>query len=186
MLPQEAPMEWNVVITTHDEGFERAERELEDLGDVRRTEFFNVLVMRVEDPEAFLRDVSERATLIPDLTDRGLSRVAPAQHTVSFRSAEEFEERAVPAVRELADSVAGSSFYVRVHRRGFGESLSSHDEERLLAGAIFDALEEDGETARVDFDDPDAVVVVEIVGPRAGISVWSRDQLRRYPFLDPG
>lgn len=179
-------MEWNVVVTTRDEGFERAERELRDLGAVERTGFFNVLVMRVDDPEAFVREISERATLIPDLMDRGISRVAPARRTVSFQDAEEFEERAGAAVRELAGSVAGRSFYVRVHRRGFRDSLSSHEEERVLAEEIFDALEERGESAEVDFDDPDAVVTVEIVGPRAGISVWSRDELERYPFLDPG
>lgn len=179
-------MDWNVVVTTHDDGFERAERELRDLGEVRRTEFFNVLVMRVEDTDAFLREVSERGTLIPDLMERGLSRVAPADRTVSFQSAGEFEERAAETVRSLAGALAGCSFYVRVHRRGFGGSLSSHEQERSLAEAIFGVLEERGATAEVDFDDPDAVVAVEIVGPRAGLSVWTREELRRYPFLDPG
>lgn len=178
-------MDWNVVVTTYDDEFERAEEELGDLGAISRTDFFNVLVLDVEDPDAFLDQLADRARLIPDLMQETLSRVAPAHHTFVFQSADEFEERALELASELAPGLAGKSFYVRVHRRGFRESLSSHEEERLLAGAIFRALEEEGETAEVDFDDPDAVVAVETVGSRAGVSVWSRAQLETYPFLDP-
>lgn len=178
-------MNWNVVITTRDEGYERAEEELEDLGAVARTNYFNVLVMEVEDPDAFLQELADRSRLIPDLMDRVLSRVAPADHAFEFQSAEEFEERARKRARQIAPELADRSFYVRVHRRGFRESLSSHEEERVIAEAVFEALEEEGRTAEVDFDDPDAVVAVETVGTRAGISVWSRDELERYPFLDP-
>lgn len=178
-------MDWNVVVTTRDEGFEAAEEELEDLGAVSRTDYFNVLVMRVEDPDAFLEELADRARMIPDLMDRVLSRVAPARESFGFQSAEEFEERATRIARELAPRLAGKTFYVRVHRRGFRNSLSSHEEERLIAGAVFDALEEEGLDAEVDFDDPDAVVVVETVGPRAGVSVWSREDLESFPFLDP-
>lgn len=178
-------MKWNVVVTTRDEGFERAEEELRDLGEVSRTNYFNVLVMDVDDPGTFLRRLADRARLIPDLMDRVLSRVAPADHAFDFQSAEEFEERVRELAREVAPELADRSFYVRVHRRGFRESLSSHEEERLIAGAVFDALEEEGEAADVDFDDPDAVVAVETVGTRAGLSVWSRAELERYPFLAP-
>ena len=179
-------MKWNVVVTTRDEGFDQAEEELADLGEIARTNYFNVLVMAVDDPDAFLEALADRARMIPDLTDRVLSRVAPARHTFEFQDAEEFRTRVVAWAREIAPELAGRSFYVRMHRRGFREDLSSHEEEQRIAGAVFDALEEEGRTTEVDFDDPDAVVAVETVGTRAGLSVWSRDELERWPILDPG
>lgn len=179
-------IDWNVVVTTRDDGFECSEEELEDFGFVSRTDYYNVLVMRVEDIAAFLEEFSDRTLLIPDLMDRCVSRVAPAEHAFGFASAEEFQDRAEDAARAIAPDLAASDFYVRVHRRGFRESLSSSEAERSIAGAIFDRLEEEDRTAEVDFDDPDAVVAVEIVGPRAGLSVWKRSDLDAYPFLAPG
>lgn len=40
------------------------------------------------------------------------------------------------------------------------------------------------EQARVDFDDPDFIVVLETVGQRGGMSLWSREQRQRYPFVN--
>ncbi len=36
---------------------------------------------------------------------------------------------------------------------------------------------------RLAFEDPDALVAIETVGQRAGVSVWTREELRRYPFI---
>jgi len=38
----------------------------------------------------------------------------------------------------------------------------------------------------VAFDDADAVLAVDTVGDRAGMALWTRDDLRRYPFLGLG
>jgi hypothetical protein len=46
-----------------------------------------------------------------------------------------------------------------------------------------EALRATGSPGRIVFDDPDAVVVVEAVGDRAGLSAWGREDLQRYPFL---
>ena len=32
-------------------------------------------------------------------------------------------------------------------------------------------------------EDPDVILDVEIVAQQAGLSLWSRDQRKRYPFL---
>ena len=179
-------MDWNVVLTVHDGAFERAEDELRDLGEVARTEYYNVLVMRVEEIAAFLQDLSGRARMIPDLMESCLARVSPARSTVDFQTAEEFEEKGRAVVRELAPELEGRSFHVRMHRRGFGESLHSGEMERRFAAEVYDVLEEAGkEEPKVDFDDPERVLAVETVSNRAGISLWSREDLERYPFLDP-
>ncbi len=39
------------------------------------------------------------------------------------------------------------------------------------------------ETHHVDFEDPDIVIDIETVGDRAGLSIWTRDQLSNFPFI---
>jgi hypothetical protein len=49
--------------------------------------------------------------------------------------------------------------------------------------AVLEALEAAGTPARVAFDDPDAIVAVETVDRRASVSLWTREEMCRYPFL---
>jgi tRNA(Ser,Leu) C12 N-acetylase TAN1 len=35
----------------------------------------------------------------------------------------------------------------------------------------------------VSFDNPDAIIAVETIGNQAGMSLWFREDLQRYPFL---
>ncbi len=74
---------------------------------------------------------------------------------------------------------------MRLHRRR-GDSpvrLSSQAEERHLADSIIERLRKIGQRGRLDFEDPDYVIDVETVGERAGMSLWSRDDLKRFAFL---
>ncbi len=61
-----------------------------------------------------------------------------------------------------------------------------HEEERRLGDAILAALAGSHAAAQVSFEDPDAVVVFQTVGQRAGLAVWMRQDLERYPFLHLG
>jgi tRNA(Ser,Leu) C12 N-acetylase TAN1 len=61
--------------------------------------------------------------------------------------------------------------------------LSGQAEERYLDVGILERLRELGRPGRVDFQDPDYVIDVETVGERAGMSLWSRHDLKRFPFL---
>lgn len=178
-------MEWNVVVTVN-EDFDRAEEELGALGSVSRTEYYNVLVMKVDDADAFLEDLESLGRMVPDFLERCLARVEPAQHTIRFQSGEEFEEKAADVIRELAPDLAGRSFHVRMSRRGFRDDLDSGEEERKLAGVVYETLEGKGlEEPSVTFDDPDVVLVIETVSNRAGISLWTRKDLESHPILDP-
>ena len=38
---------------------------------------------------------------------------------------------------------------------------------------------------QIGFEDPDAVIDIETVGNRAGISLWTREDLQRFEFLRP-
>jgi hypothetical protein len=88
--------DWNVVVSIYQEGFRRALRALEALGRVERSPYYNVLAMRVDDPAALLEAVERRTEESPALYD-AIARVAPAQRSFEFQSAEEFDRARMAA-----------------------------------------------------------------------------------------
>jgi hypothetical protein len=71
-------MDWNVVVTAYDwRGLRSARRLLSRYGEVARTEFHNVLVLKVADVAAFLEAIAAAAA--QDVSMRNdISRVMPA------------------------------------------------------------------------------------------------------------
>lgn len=174
--------DWNVVVTVHGDNFLRACRLLSQFGDVGRTGYYNVVVLRVPDIRGFLDRLARLAETVPDILEV-VARVLPAQVTFEFRDVEDFERQAREAALEWLPHLAGKAFYVRLHRRGLKGRLSTPVEERFLDEALLESLETRGEPGHVSFEDPDAVIDIETVGTRAGMSLWSREDLDRYPFL---
>ncbi len=107
----------------------------------------------------------------------------PAQEAFDFDSPEDFEAQARKIALHWAPRLAGARFHIRLHRRGFKGRLSSPQEERFLDDALLTALRESGTPGHISFEDPDAIVQIETIDGRAGMSLWRRDDLRRYPFL---
>jgi len=175
--------DWNVVVTVNDR-FARyhARRGLKQFGKVETTDFHNVLVMEVADVGALMASLAEMMGCDMSLLN-DISRLMPAQATFDFETKEEFEEKASVAILGWADRMAGKTFHIRLHRRGVGDLLSSLAEEKLLDTALLDRLVEMGHPGRIDFSDPDYVIDIETVGNRAGLSLWTREDLGRYPFL---
>src|SRR5262249_31945130 len=151
-------------------------------GEVHRTGYFHVLAMQVDDPEGFLAEIGKEALSTPGIFNI-LSHVIPVQKTFVFASAEEFEAKAGEIAILWAPMLAGKSFHARLHRRGFKGSLSTPKEERFLDEALLDALEAAGAPGHIAFTDPDAILQIETIDGRAGISLWGREDLQRYPFL---
>jgi tRNA(Ser,Leu) C12 N-acetylase TAN1 len=174
--------QWTVVASTHPEHFKRGRQLLEQFGRVECTDYYNVLVLTPDDPAGFPERFAAMMANVPQLLEV-LSRVVPAARCFDFRSPEEFEEKARAVVLEWLPGLSGKAFHVRMHRRGFRSSLSSQAEERFLDEALLSALEEAGAPGHIDFADSDAVIDVETVGSRAGLAFWTREDLRRYPFL---
>jgi tRNA(Ser,Leu) C12 N-acetylase TAN1 len=174
--------DWNVVVSVHRDHYRRACAVLGALGEVAQTDYYNVLVMRVDDREDFLKRLSAMVTAAPEFLEVA-ARIMPASETFTFRSAAEFEAKAKETVCAWLPCLIGQSFHVRMHRRGFKEQMSSHVEERFLDEALLHALEQAGTPGHIDFTDPDLIIDVETVGQRAGLSLWTRDDLLRYPFL---
>jgi tRNA(Ser,Leu) C12 N-acetylase TAN1 len=175
--------DWNVVVTVHGKaGFDWACELLAELGRVGRTDYYNVLVMKVPDQPAFMAKLAQWMAEGPTVSTY-ISRVMPAQCTFDFGTVEQFETKARDIARSWAARLAGKSFHVRLHRRGFKGRLSTPEEERFLDAAVLEALAQAGTPGSITFDDPDAVIMIETVGNRAGLSLWQRDERRRYPFL---
>ncbi len=174
--------DWNVVITCQTYGRRGAARELRQHGQVARTAYPNVLVMRVEDPVAFAEALAERFAETPGLANF-ISRVVPAQVTFDFVDAADLEAKVHAHAPHILPQLAGKSLHIRIHRRGLKERLSSHLEEQRIGQALLTALEAAGTPGRAEFDDPDVIVSIETIDHRASLSLWTRDQRQRMPFL---
>jgi tRNA(Ser,Leu) C12 N-acetylase TAN1 len=174
--------EWNVVITVPEATFREARKFLRRWGEVHRTGYFHVLTLHVDDPEGFLAEIGKAAEDTPGIFNI-LSHVVPAQRTFDFSNAAEFEAKARDVAILWAPMLKGKSFHVRLHRRGFKGTLSTPKEERFLDEALLDALEAEGAPGHIAFTDPDAILQIETIDGRAGLSLWQREDLQRYPFL---
>lgn len=173
---------WNTIITVQEGGYRHVLKMLQQFGPVSETDFFNILVMSVFDAHRFAESLRELMARDPEARSF-LARVMPLTETFVFHSPEEFEDKAREAVTPWIPALAHKGFHVRMHRRGFKGRLSSQDEERFLDRYLLDALDRAHTPGRLDFDDPDAIIAVETLGTRAGLALWTREDLRRYPFL---
>lgn len=175
-------VDWNVIVSVYDHGYKHARELLREFGSVSRTDFYNVLAVQVGDVPGMLEKLKERLET-DEKTRLCLARVVPVTVGFTFQSPEEFETRVKQAVLPWLPDLAGKGFHVRMHRRGFKGRLSSHEEERLLAEFLLEKLEETGTPGEVAFEDPDAVVVIETISQRAGLALYTREDLIKYPFL---
>jgi tRNA(Ser,Leu) C12 N-acetylase TAN1 len=70
-----------------------------------------------------------------------------------------------------------------LHRRGFKGRISSTEEERLLDDLLLRLIEEKGPPGHINFSEPDAMVVIETVGQRAGIALFTKEDLAKFSLL---
>lgn len=176
--------EWNVVVTVYQDGFRRAIRALGELGAVDRSPYHNVLVMRVDDPLALLGAIERETARTPPLYD-AISRVAPAMRCFEFHSAKELEDGAKSIVMEWLPRLGGRSFHVRLHRRGFKHDFRTPDIERFLDDALLDALKQVGTPGSISFSDPDMIIAIDTIDDRAGLALWSREELAQHKLVRP-
>jgi tRNA(Ser,Leu) C12 N-acetylase TAN1 len=179
---RDAAADWNVVVTLPEKGLREARGVLRRWGRLARTGYYNVGTLTVEDPRRFLAEFTAAVDEAPGLLNF-VSHVIPAQSSFDFRDAAEFEEKARAAALGWAQLLAGKSFHVRLHRRGFKGTLSTPKEERFLDEMLLAAAAGIGTPARISFDDPDDVIQIETIDGRAGVSLWTREDRRRLLFL---
>ena len=176
--------DWNTIVTIYQEGFRRALRALQDIGPAEGGPYHNVLVMKVDDPMAVLEAIERLTEERPALYD-AIARVAPAMRTFYFSSAEGFKDSAKSIVLEWLPGLAGKSFHARLHRRGPKPELHTPDVERFLDDVIIEAIAKAGLPGRISFTDPDAVIVIDTVDDRAGLAMWTREDIAQHRLLRP-
>jgi len=176
--------DWNVVVSVRSDCYQWARQRLREYARVDRTDYYNILALRVDDPDAFVEELCRATIADPRLRDC-LARAMPAPHTFLFQTPEEFEQRARQAVAQFLPSLGGKTFYVRLHRRGFRGTLKSQQLEQTLDHYLLESLAAAGTPGQVRFADAEAVVVIETVGQWAGVALVSRELWVRCPFVDP-
>lgn len=174
--------EWNLVISVHEHGFKKAFDVFGDFGEVKRTEFFNVLLARADNVQEMLDALRTRMLERPDSLSF-LARLIPVAHAFIFNSVEEFEDKAKTIVLQWLSRLADRRFFVRIHRRGFKGRFSSPEAERFLDTLLLEELEKSGASGKIDFEHPEAVIAVETIGHWAGLSFWTAEELEQYPFI---
>lgn len=177
--------DWNVVVSLRGTGsFKAARRYLKSVARVDTTDYYNVLALKADDLELFLEAVKRDVALNPELGP-ALARVVPVSRTFVFQNPAEFEAQARQTAATFAPQLAGTAFYVRMHRRGFRGTLVSPEQERALDRLLAGYLAAVGTPGTVRFDDPDAVLVIETLGQWAGFGLITRALRERYPFVNP-
>ena len=171
-----------VVTVSDEEGYRLAKRLLPRYGAIEETNYYNVLVMNVADIDAFTRAIAGLFEETPGYLN-AISRVVPTHAAFDYQSPEEFLEKSEEAIHSWSDRLVDKSFYIRLHRRGFKGRIVSPEAERALDEALLDRLKKRGHPGDIDFEDPDFVIDIETVGNRAGLSIWTREQLARFSFL---
>jgi tRNA(Ser,Leu) C12 N-acetylase TAN1 len=174
--------DWNVVVSIKEKRFSQTVNILKEFGTISRTEFLNVLVMKVEDTARMCDTLKKRLEKDPSSLSF-LSRLIPVTKSFAFQTPEEFETRVKETASEWVLQLEGKGFHVRMHRRGFKGRLSSLEEEKMLDEFLLALTEESGKPGHVTFEDPDVIITVETVAQRAGLSLWTREALKEYPFV---
>ena len=172
---------WNVLATSLEGRRDALLIALRRLGKFRRGGYRNVIVGQVDDVPAFLVAVREALASAP-LLPTALAKVVPVETTVRFDPATAADTFAA-AAEPLLDRLAGGTFFVRLERRGMKGRLHTPTLERELGDRVWRALEARGHAPRVEFRDPDAVLVVETVGDDAGVGVLTRKLREEFPFV---
>lgn len=174
-------MSWNVLATSLEGRRDALLGALRRLAPFRPGGFRNVVVARVDDPVALLARVQEAWDAGPGLRT-ALARIVPVAARVAIEADTAADTLAV-AAEPLLDRLAGGSFFVRVERRGLKGRLHTPTVERALGDHVWRALESRGSVPRIDFGDPDAVLLVETLGDQAGIALIDRALRRAHPFV---
>jgi tRNA(Ser,Leu) C12 N-acetylase TAN1 len=179
-LPQPSRL-WNVVLTAKDHEQRHLARLVKPLGEFWWTSFLGVLVGRVEDHEAFCDHLRRREADTPGFL-HPLSRLVLIDRMFSFQ-AEHLSARLGPAVLAYANRIDNGSFYVRVERRGHAGTIHSQSLEQELDRVLMEYLRTQGAAPRLDFEDADAIVAVELIGDECGIGLITRTMRERFPFV---
>ena len=170
--------QWNILATSYIRQGHYLIRILNRYGEFKRTPFRDVLLGHVDNTDEFIdalvREGPERL--------RSLSQIVPLDKEFQFELSD-ISEKMKEAVSPYMDSLADRTFHVRVSRRGHKGEISSLEIEKELDAFIMESLVKAGKKAKVDFDDPDFIVIAETLGNWAGVGLISREMKERCHYI---
>ena len=206
---------WNVVVTVHPGAYVDVRRLLHDVGQVGDTPGADVLLVHAENPMEALKTLQLWCRINPGIRGK-IDRIVPVSQTFGFDSCEEFEDRATDTLRNWLPLLGGKCLSIRGSRYGaIPATPAANDPDTELAavtgaepepadapatgdeadarrphaiGEVLQrALRNAGMSEPDDCADADLVLDVECVGNWAGLSLWTRGELQRYPEvgIDP-
>lgn len=103
-----------------------------------------------------------------------LDRLVPVEDAVSFPR-DDVTETLCECLEPLASRLCGKTFYVRAHLRGMKGRIEHPAVERALGDFLSEFAARAGDPPKVQFKDPDVVVIVEVVGRRVGYAFLTRE-----------
>lgn len=168
---------WNILVTSLMGSERTVFSELKALGDFKKAGFKDVYIGEVENLDAFMEALQKDIFLLPNV-----GKVIPIEKHFTFH-VEEFEEILKGTLIDYLQQLEGRSFYVRIERRGFKGKLNSLAEEQALDRFLLEALKEKNKDGRIDFENPDFIVVVETLGERCGVGLISREMKTKHPVI---
>ena len=180
---------WNVLVTlrTREKRSQRnletraMARQLKRFGDFQWTKFLGVLVGRVQDHKAFFRQLVLWDEDQPEVLEP-LARVVPIEHTFEF-TVETFSDQLQEMVLHYVDYIDSGSFYVRLERRGHAGEIHSPTVEQDMDHVLQQHCMDNGWNPKVDFKDPDLIIVVETIENVCGVGPITRALRMKYPFI---
>ena len=101
-----------------------------------------------------------------------VQRLVPIERVLCYPR-DDVTETLCGALAEFGPRVAGKKFYVRCRLRGLESRLESRAVERAIGSYLHELAALTGSPTKVSFDDPDVVVLIEVIGDTVG-----------YAFLD--
>ncbi|MCS7098557.1 MAG: THUMP domain-containing protein [Candidatus Methanomethyliaceae archaeon] len=132
--------------------------------EVKRTKFSGLLICKIEgDPLEFVRKARKIIEEDP-WSFRFIQRIIPVQWVVDFNSLKDLVRRI-----EIPE---GYSFKVVVNKRG--SNLSSREIIEVVASAI---------DRRVDLENPDYIIQIEVIENLIGLSIIKRDDIISIPKM---
>lgn len=148
---------------------------------VATTRLGRVLFMAVPDAPGYLEEFERRARTDSDRV-APLSAVIPVTERWPLTLPEELADAARRFAARVAPSLERRGFCMRVTRCGADEKLASAG-ERILFRAFVEELGRLGVRAWLAPRDPDAILSVQTAPESAGVALFTRAELERFPRL---
>ncbi len=171
------PEDWNVMVIGDGEREQELLASLEADGEFERSGFRNVVIGHVDDIVEFLEDAEQRKYPM-------VKRVIPIDDTF-FASPELVIDRLKMRLERYIDEIEpGETFGIRVERRGMKGAISSQRVEREIGDYFYGLVEQvQGRKPRVNLNQPDKLIAIEIVGNQCGIGFITREMRDKYSVI---